>query len=1315
MIMRICALLAFCLFSSAAFPQLPKKILIVVEGGSELSNYAMGDGRQLAALLGHFNTQTTIKGVNRYSTGEINGYDITFYVGFHAKNSVSSKFTSDVLHTNKQIVWLNTGFAEFSSNPEVGKKFGFRVTVLDSTSSFDGVRFSGKFFTKGEPNLNRVQIQDRSAKVLAVASSSKTRRESPYMVQSKNLLYIADSPFASASETDRYLLFSDYLHEIIGEQHEESHSALIRIEDVGPLDDPDKLREIADKLSSLGIPFLVGVYPIHVDPGIPLRVTLSEKPDMVDALKYMVRNGGTIVMHGTTHQYKGVSAVDFEFWDESTNKPIRDETVEAISRKLDLGIQEFMKNGLYPLVWETPHYTASFQLYKTVSKYFSTAMEQRLSIEDYDYSQYFPYVIKKDLFGQRIYPENLGFVRLDTVRSVSEGDVQKIIRGAKANLAVRDGFAACFFHSFLDLDLLEELVKGIQKLGYTYIDLREQTHWAKTKDRVILSGSQSFTITLDNQYLLEAYYDQHGEIRRKETSERRIKGPVTKSVVLEPGEFYKAEPIEFRERQLTFSENLAYMARKLFESVKSTEEDWREARVAVLWNQYARGARFNDQASFVATFASVNLKVDTIFIGQEINLSKHNLLVAPFSVVDSLKTEDYDVITKFVYEGGCVITDSKNDLAEELGIRFSKSLLRVSRVRDQFFPEEQIAWRYFETMNAFDADDVDEVFCRDEATQTPIVIGKRHGKGRVLFIGTRFDPLSQRGYSHFPYLIEYVRRYFKLRPLVRRDNLQVFFEPGLRKSSISIEQLVKIWVNQGIRKVHVSGWHQYPEHTYDYERLIRLAHANGILVYAWFEPPQVSQKFWTEHPEWREKNYKGEDARPSWRFPVALTDEKCLAAVTNEYRKFLESYDFDGLNLAELYFEAAKGFEDPATFTPMHPSAQAEVRQKFGIELSRIFDPSSPYFWKTNPQIKEIVANYRVAKLTHVYEILLQMLTDHARSRPGFQIIVTALDSYGSPELRDEIGVDMTEILRLQKKYDFVLQVEDPERLWSTDPMRYVEIGRKYRRMVGDPNKLYLDLNITGTFRKKDVLTPFPTLIQTGTESFHLIRAASLGASEFTVYAEATINPQDLIFLSYANASDVHIHSNDDGYKTISPRSFSMKFPKDVKEISIDGEILSPFRDNVYMVPSGEHFIRPNAGSVGTFSTHELQTRIMSITGNLLSASYGLRGVVFEYQSETAALVSFNKEPTAIRLDGNDYPLAVLKGNDCFTIRLPQGRHTAQILSGGEFSYGISVTSLWSTTAIAIFGILAVLLLIGMYASIKVVRRRIALDEPSIR
>ncbi len=1282
----------------------PKKILILVEGNTDLKNYAMGDGRQLATLLGHFNTTTTVKGVNKYAGGELNNYDHTFYIGFNPRNTPPPRFLDDVYATTKPVVWLNTGMIEFAKRCNLRKKFGFTVSTLDSLDGFDMVKTGNKVFTKGEPNTNLIEVSDRRLlTVSAVAYSTRKRKEVPYIVNSKHLMYIADSPFASATENDRYLLFADMLHDIIGEQHEESHSALIRIEDVDPLENPDQLRDIADILSGRGIPFLVGVIPFYVDPGEGLRVSLSDKPDFVDALKYMVKNGATIVMHGITHQYKGTTAVDFEFWDESTNKPIKDETPEGDARKIELGIQEFTKNGLSPIVWETPHYTASFTLYSTIAKYFSTAMEQRLSIEDADYSQYFPYVINKDLFGQKIYPENLGYIPLNPNKAESEAYVQTAIRNAKTNLNVRDGFASVFFHPFLDLDLLKELVDGVEKLGYTYIDLREQKNWVKTKDRIILTGSQSYTIRLEDQYLHESYFDHTGEIKSTSISDKRLRGLITKHIELEPGELYRSEPTEFRERPLTFMQKTAYGVEKLYENVFAKEEAWSEVRPAVLWNHHVKGAGFNDQASLTAVFRNVNVRVDTFFIGQPLELSHYNLLIAPYAFIDSLKQSDYDLINEFVENGGCIITDTKNDLAEELGIRFTQTRIRVSRLRDRYFPEERISWRYPELVSKFETDNVDEVFCVDEVSDAPMAIGKKVGNGKVIYFNSRFDSYSQHGYSQYPYLLEYVRKYFHLHPVVRRDNLETYFDPGFRKT-YSIESLVKQWVKEGIRTVHVAGWNQFPKYTYDYKRLITLAHGNGILVYAWLEPPQVSKKFWDEHPEWREKNYKGEDIPPMWRYAIALENDSCLAAANAEYRKILEGYDWDGVNLGELYFEAGKGFENPNLFAPMHPSAQREFRRRYNYDLGAIFNPLSPYFWKTNPAVKSAVVEYRVAQLTLAYETFLSMFEEFSKTRPGFQVVVTALDSYGSPELREYLGVDMNQVLALQKRYGFVLQVEDPENLWSTDPSRYMEIGKKYGRLLNDSSKLALDLNIL-SFRKKEAVTPFPTLIQTGAESHYLVKAAALGSPRLTIYSESSVNPQDMSFLPYALAAHVEYRATEDGYSVRSPYSFVYKMPKAISEINVDGLPLSPYRENLFLIPAGVHLITLNREAANTFSTHELRAKIMSVSGNLISATHGLRDINFEYESATRTLASFNVAPSSVSVDHAEYPFTVMKGSDCYSIFLPPGKHYVEVVAGDQFSFGVNVTSLWSTTAIVIFGFIAVSALFLMYATLKVIKR----------
>jgi len=472
----------------------------------------------------------------------------------------------------------------------------------------------------------------------------------------------------------------------------------------------------------------------------------------------------------------------------------------------------------------------------------------------------------------------------------------------------------------------------------------------------------------------------------------------------------------------------------------------------------------------------------------------------------------------------------------------------------------------------------------------------------------------------------------------------------------------------------------------------------------------VSQKFWQDHPEWREKNFKNEDVRPSWRYPVALTDERCLTALTEEYVTFLQAFDWDGVNLAELYFEAGRGFDDPGLFTPMHESARNEFRSRYGIDLRAIFSPSSAVYWKSHPGVKHSVTAYRVAKLEEIYRRLLGRFGEVARHRNGFEIIVTAMDSYGSPELRETIGVDMTSILRLQRELGFALQVEDPESRWSTDPARYTAMGTRYAGHLGSEQNLLLDLNILG-FRKPEAVTPFPTMTQTGTESFQMVRSASLGALRSTIYAESSVNPQDMIFLANAYAGRVRYECTGGVYTVDAPHSFVLRLPPDVTEILLDGVPVSPVRDNRYTIPAGPHVVTPVRTFTGGFGSSQFYPRILSITGTMLSCAYDMRRVIVHYESAGRCLVMVNGEPREVRIDGERIFFSSMKGNDGYSLFLPPGRHGVELTIGDAFSYGINIASFWSSNAIAIFGLAAVVLLLGLYAAVRLRRRPPAVER----
>jgi len=1279
----------------------PKKVLVLYEPGPTQAASGLGDARQLRQLLGHFRTAVTLQPVDTYRAGQMQPYDITFFIGYTKAYAPPLAFLHDAYAEDGPLVWLNTGLAEFGRSFDLPARFGFKTLGFDTTSVFDSVQAGDARFTKTEPNANVLTVTDPArCTVLATATSSKRSITVPYVVRSGNFWCVADSPFSYATEADRYLYFADLLHDILGEDHTRSHSALIRIEDTNPFTEPESLRAIADLLAERKVPFLVGVIPFYVNPASGTRVAMSEKPDYVDALRYVAEHGGTIVLHGTTHQYKGETASDYEFWDESRDRALSMDSREYVARKLRDGVSECLKNGIYPLLWETPHYSASATDYAVIAEHFSTAIEQRLVLDNLDYSQFFPYIINRDMYGQRIYPENLGYIPFDTDPAKEQEAVDRLLSYARVNLAVRDGFVSAFFHPFVRLEYLGKLVEGIRALGYTFVDLRDTSNTVTLDDRAVVSGSAKITLALADQYLREVYVDTEGQVVRREFSRERLHGPVQRDVKLPPGWIYVAEPREYRERTPSLLERTRQRAGDLLRRIKGADEFHQPADVLFLYDPQATGGAANDQASLAAPFEALNVPVERVPLTPNlvIDLKDHNLVIVPYNITERLTEQQVDTLKSFVDQGDNLITDFRNDLATALGVRFLDSTVLIERVRDRLFPDEPLHWKSGEVMSKFETVDSDEVLAADEVSEIPVVVGRRYGRGAFILFGTRFDPASTGGFSRFPYLAHYVEKFFGLVPLVRREQLEMYFDPGYRHT-VSVEQLVSRWAAAGIRIIHVGGWHEYPRYTYDYGRLIRLAHANGILVYAWLEPPQVSQKFWQEHPEWREKNYKGEDVRPSWRYPVALTDPSCLAATLEHFRKLLSAYDWDGVNIGELYFEAGRGMRDPQLFTPMHPSARAEFRLQAGFDPLELFIPSSDRYWRRDPVSLSAFTRYRAAKIVQLHDAMLSLADSVAHGRPGFQIVVTILDNLAAPDLQANLGVDARQITALRARHDFSLQVEDPESMWSGDPRRYQEIAARYQGLVEDGD-LFLDLNIL-SFRSESAVTPFPTRIQTGTESAWLVNSAARGARRVAIYSESSINQQDLAFLPSAYAARTRIARVQNGWAIDTPTPIVLQLASDVDEIRRDGQRLRTTGAGRFLLPVGSYTVLQAEPTLQALQPEVPDSHLLSITGDLLFQNTSQRSVSFGYRSKNRCIATLTREPYALFIDGHDTPFEALKGNGRDALLLPPGEHSVLLITQSAASYRVDITSFWSSYVIVIFGVVSVGLLASLYLIVR--------------
>jgi len=511
--LAVAALCCFAVSADAVAKPDSTRVLILYDSSGEYGWIGAIHARMLANLLGHFPVSYRASRVEAYRKGDINRYSVTFYLGSTYDNPLPPSFAEDVMTSTKPICWFKYNLWQLAwTDARFPTKFGFTFNWLDWTG-YDTIYYQGETFTKyqADPELGLVWVLYPSIcteVATACRTDENTVEYAPYIVHGSNLWYVADLPFSYISEEDRYIIFADLLHDILGISHPESKRALVRIEDVDPNTDPNSLRAIANYLYSEGVPFAVSVVPVYSDPlgyysgGVPEVNRLSWEPQLVAALKYMVSKGGSIVLHGYTHQYdstanpyNGVTGDDFEFYRVQTDAlgnllysgPVPEDSKVWVRGRVSSGLAEFKACGLRAVAWETPHYAASATDYLFIASQFTQTIQRVLYFgianppsgfkgthpvdPTYFGGQFFPYVVSRDIYGQKVVPENLGNIEPEPWFGYPARLPADLLRAAEKNLLVRDGWASFYFHPFYDITYLQETVEGIKTLGYTFVSL----------------------------------------------------------------------------------------------------------------------------------------------------------------------------------------------------------------------------------------------------------------------------------------------------------------------------------------------------------------------------------------------------------------------------------------------------------------------------------------------------------------------------------------------------------------------------------------------------------------------------------------------------------------------------------------------------------------------------------------------------------------------------------------------------------------------------------------------------------------------------
>ena len=583
--------------------------------------------------------------------------------------------------------------------------------------------------------------------------------------------------------------------------------------------------------------------------------------------------------------------------------------------------------------------------------------------------------------------------------------------------------------------------------------------------------------------------------------------------------------------------------------------------------------------------------------------------------------------------GAVLILEGTSPLAGSFGFKSSLDTVSVIHIVDVHNPNLPVIWNKAVELpkTGMPAEPIPaRVFAKDRWSGQPVVAGYRLGAGAVLWVAMSPGPS---GYERFPYIPQALAD-LGVEPAFRSSRLWAFFDYSY-STRADPDYLAERWRKAGISALHVASWHFYdpaPDRDEYLKQLIAACHRHGVLVYAWVELPHVSEKFWADHPEWREKTAVLQDAQLDWRKLMNLQNRECAAAVKTGIGSMMERFDWDGINLAELYFESLEGAGNPARFTPMNDDVRADFRAQAG------WDPIE--IWRKHNDAASLrqFLDYRAGLARRMQEEWLGMAEGFGRA---LDVVLTHVDDRFDTGIKDSIGADAARVLPLLDKHSFSFLIEDPATVWNLGPQRYPEIAKRYQPLTPRTDKLAIDINIVE--RYQDV---YPTKQQTGAELFELVHLASTAFPRVALYFENSILKPDLALLA-ASSAVVTKYSR-------TAQKVSLEAPADV-EVAwtgtgalVDGKPWPMHSGSVVRVPAGAHTIEagPKRDEIA----------IVDLNARLRSASLEGNRASFEYSSDSRAIVRFNRMPRELELDGAALSSNCGEAGEC-SVMLPPGDH----------------------------------------------------------
>lgn len=611
-----------------------------------------------------------------------------------------------------------------------------------------------------------------------------------------------------------------------------------------------------------------------------------------------------------------------------------------------------------------------------------------------------------------------------------------------------------------------------------------------------------------------------------------------------------------------------------------------------------------------------------------------------YVVPSSASSSAVERFRDLVQRGSILILEGDSPLSRSFGIRPSEAKpVSVRGIVDSNNPKLALVWEKPLETRVFTLPAHARIFTREKWTGAPLAAGADHGSGSILWIATQ---PGTAGYERYPYIPQALETLGLRVPLRSRD-LWAFFDSSYRLRA-DLDYFADRWRAMGIAALHVAAWHYFePDPVRDdyLRRLIAACHRRGILVYAWIELPHVSEKFWADHPEWREKTARLQDAWLDWRRLMNLRNPDCARAVSEGLARMMDRFSWDGVNLAELYFESLEGYSNPSRFTPMNDNVRREFEQLHGVDPRTLFDG------RADPEMLRKFLDYRAGLAKSLQEHWLGELSGLRARLPHLDLVLTHVDDRYDTNMRDLIGADAARLLPLSARYDFTFLVEDPATLWHLGSERYPDIASKYKPIAPRPNKLAIDINIVE--RYQDV---YPARQQTGVELFQLVHAAAKSFPRVALYFENSILVPDIPFLPASAAAVEQLDRGGVNGSRLGIRCRALTGIPWHGPASVNGKPW-PYTDDGYLwLPAGTWAVERG--------TADPPVKLLDFAGTAQTVEVNGSALEIGYRSDSRAFAYLDRAPLPqAELDGQMVQLKAEAIGERWMVELPKGQHLA--------------------------------------------------------